>query len=55
MAKPVGRPKDKDPRKPIAARLRTSVIKKLKQVAFEQKRSIAVMIEIAVEEKYFAE
>jgi len=48
----VGRPKDKDPRKPVVTRIRESVIKKLKKAAEDDKRSISTMIEIAVEEKY---
>ena len=51
MAK-VGRPKDKDPRKPVVARLRESLMKKLRKAAADDKRSISTMIEIAVEEKY---
>lgn len=48
----VGRPKDKDPRKPVVTRIRESVIKKLKKKAEDDKRSVSTMIEIAVEEKY---
>lgn len=51
MAK-VGRPKDKDPRKPVVSRIRQSVINKLRKIAEADKRSISTMIEIAVEEKY---
>lgn len=51
MAK-VGRPKDKDPRKPVVSRIRQSVINKLRKIADQDKRSISTMIEIAVEEKY---
>jgi hypothetical protein len=51
MAK-VGRPKDKDPRKPVVSRIRQSVINKLRKIADADKRSISTMIEIAVEEKY---
>lgn len=51
MAK-VGRPKDKDPRKPVVSRIRQSVISKLRKIAEQDKRSISTMIEIAVEEKY---
>ena len=51
MAK-VGRPRDKDPRKPVVSRIRESVIKKLRKIAEDDKRSISTMIEIAVEEKY---
>ena len=51
MAK-VGRPRDKDPRKPVVSRIRQSVINKLRKIAEADKRSISTMIEIAVEEKY---
>lgn len=51
MAK-VGRPKDKDPRKPVVSRLRESLIKKLRKAADDDKRSVSTMIELAVEEKY---
>jgi hypothetical protein len=47
-----GRPKDKDPRKPVVSRLRQSVINKLRKIADEDKRSISTMIEIAVEKTY---
>jgi hypothetical protein len=47
-----GRPRDKDPRKPVVSRIRQSVIDKLKTIAEQDKRSISTMIEIAVEEKY---
>lgn len=51
MAK-VGRPKDKDPRKPVVARLKESLIKKVRKAADDDKRSMSTMIELAVEEKY---
>lgn len=51
MAK-AGRPKDKDPRKPVVSRIRQSVINKLRKIAEQDKRSLSTMIEIAVEEKY---
>jgi len=51
MAK-VGRPRDKDPRKPVVTRIRESVIKKVRKAAEDDKRSISTMIELAVEEKY---
>lgn len=47
-----GRPKDKDPKKAVNTRLRESIIKQLRSIANEQKRSMATLIEIAVEEKY---
>lgn len=47
-----GRPRDKDPRKPVVSRIRQSVINELRKIADEDKRSISTMIEIAVEEKY---
>ena len=47
-----GRPKDKDPKKAVNTRLRVSVLKKLRDIAEDEKRSMATLIEMAVEEKY---
>lgn len=52
MKAKVGRPKGTDPKKPLGARLRQSVIDELKIIGKEQRRSISNLIEIAVEEKY---
>lgn len=52
MAKPVGRPKNKDKKINVPLRLRKSLRDKIAEEAIEQDRSLSYMLEKAIEEKY---
>jgi len=52
MAKPVGRPKDKDPKKNVPLRLRDSLRNKVQKAADKAERSLSYMLEKAIEKEY---